>query len=347
MTIRIGIIGIGYGQHVLLPAFNADSRAEVTALCASTVERAKAVADKHGVADAYDDPFALIASPDVDAVAIAVPPDQQPAIALAVLNAGKPVFVEKPLATRTHDARELAELAAKTGNPNVIDFEFPEIDAWQIAQRMLADDAVGTVHHIEVTWDVQTYANRNLLTNWKTQSEMGGTLYNFTSHVFHYLEWFSGQPITHLSARLGKGTFDTRSGDTLNLIAAQLANGTLANVTVSSNSIMGSGHRIAFYGQEGTLILENTSRDYIYGFTLKYARAGDEGFSAVELPREDRDVDGRRFATGRLITRFLDWIADGQPTTPTIREGLRVQTLIASAQESNEQGAWVAVANDS
>ena len=72
--IGIGVIGISFGQHVHVPAFRSDPRCEVRAICATTLDRAKEVAERFNIPDAYGDAHQLIADPGIDAVAIAVPP---------------------------------------------------------------------------------------------------------------------------------------------------------------------------------------------------------------------------------------------------------------------------------
>ena len=283
MTLKVGIVGIGYGQHVLLPVFQVDERVTVVGLCASTEERARAVADQHGIPGAYGDPAALIA--DVDAVVVAVPPQMQPAIVLAALEAGKPVFVEKPLATSVGDAQLMADAAAHVNVPNVIDFEFPEITAWGVAREQV--QAMGALRHIEVIWNIENYSNRARLDNWKTQSEGGGALYNFVSHVFYYLSWFVGEPIIGLSATLTKAPTDPRGGDTLDAITVRFAHGLAGVVSVSNHAFMGSGHRITFYGDDATLVLENTTKDYMSGFTVRYAeREPDAALRELSVPAD-------------------------------------------------------------
>ncbi|MEO1443340.1 MAG: Gfo/Idh/MocA family oxidoreductase, partial [Chloroflexota bacterium] len=297
MTLNAGIIGIGYGQHVLLPVFRADPRTDVLALCASTQERAQNVADEHNVPRAYGNWRDLIADDDIDVIAIATPPHLQPEIAIATAEAGKHLLLEKPLATTLAGAQRMAAAIEAAGVANVVDFEFPEIDAWGRARDLLPQ--IGGLRHVEVLWNVETYANRNNLTNWKTQANGGGTLYNFVSHVFYNLGWFVGENIARISATLTKAPSDARDGDTVNMITAEFESGLAASITVSSHAFMGSGHCWMFYGDDGTLVLENTTRDYIYGFTLRYALRGDDAFREVELPAENPDVDGRRLATGR------------------------------------------------
>lgn len=341
MAIQVGIVGIGYGQHVLLPVFQADDRCEVVALAASTQERARSVADEHSVTYAYGDWRDMIANDEIDLIAVAVPPQQQPEIAIAAAEAGKHLLLEKPLATTLPAAQRMAMAVLSAGVAHSVDMEFPEIDAWQEAQRILAAGGIGALRHVELVWDVENYANRNRLVNWKTQQDGGGVLYNYMSHVFYNLEWFLGEPIAQLSALLSQAPTDTRTGDTVNIITAQMESGTAVSLTVSSHAFMGSGHRWVFYGDDGTLILENTTRDYVYGFTLRHATRADAVFREVPLPLEDASLDGRRLATGRVVDKLLRWIDGGDAAHPNIVDGVRVQRLIAHAQQSHQERRWV------
>lgn len=336
MTINIGIVGAGYGQYVLLPALREDRRAEVVAICASTQQKADAVAAEHGIERAYGDWRALVAAPDVDAVAVATPPDVQPAIAVEAARAGKPLFLEKPLALTLDDAEYMAGVIGNSGVPNVIDFEFPEIDAWQEARALLP--TLGSLRHIEVNWHVENYANRHHLDTWKARA-----LPNYVSHVFYNLEWFVGERVARLSARLTGAPNDERDADTVNVIAAEFESGLLASITVSNHAFMGSGHRWTFYGDDGTLDLHNPTRDYIYGFKLRHATRTDHDLHNIPLPVEDAATDGRRLASGRVAARWLDWVEKGVATHPTVADGLRVQTLLHAAEQSDKARRWLDV----
>jgi predicted dehydrogenase len=340
MTVNIGVIGIGYGQHVLLPVFQMDPRTTVHAVCASTAERAHEVADAHGVPKAYGDWHDLIADPQIDAVAVATPPAIQPQIAIAAANAGKHLFLEKPLALSVTDAEAVVNAVTRAGVVHTMDFEFPEMHTWRKARELLTSGSVGALRHIEAAWNVETYANRHHLTNWKTSAD-GGTLYSFVSHVFYNLEWLTGGRVVRLAARLGKAPQDTRTGDTVNLLHVEMAGGLLVSITVSSHAFMGGGHRWTFYGDDGTLLLENPTRDYIHGFTLRRALRATGILQDVTTMLEDYTVDGRRLMAGRVADRFLDAISNGGNATPDAHDGLRVQRLIALAQQSDAAGQWV------
>ena len=109
---------------------------------------------------------------------------------------------------------------------------------------------------------------------------------------------------------------------------------------MSCASFLGSGHRIEFYGEEGTLVLANPTSDYFDGFELKQARRSDRALQqvAIETAGSGRLPDSRIAPVPRLVARFLDACEGGPPATPGFAEGYRVQLLIDAARRAHESG---------
>ncbi|MBS0534062.1 MAG: Gfo/Idh/MocA family oxidoreductase [Proteobacteria bacterium] len=346
--IRIGIVGVNYGRTVLLPAFRADARCEVAALCGSDEARTAAHARQAGVAKAYGDWRALVADQDVDAVVIATVPSLQAEIALAALNAGKPVFAEKPMASTLEEARAMRDAADKSGVPTGIDFNFHQIMAWQKAKALLDAGSIGALRHVTVHWHVENYSIQQRMKNWKTlRDDGGGVLGNFVSHCFHYLEWFAG-PVSGLQARVGGLPGDSEL-DTTVAMALHYASGPLVSLSMSCASFRGSGHRIEFYGENGTLVLHNRTADYMRGFVLSHAKRPDEmTIVPVEDSLDAGQPDGRIAPASRLATKFVDCLVEKpryKPNAaPDFAAGFRVQQLIDAAQRSNREGRFIGVA---
>ncbi|MBI1205646.1 MAG: hypothetical protein GC182_24340 [Rhodopseudomonas sp.] len=348
-VIRLGIIGSNYGRTVLLPAFRADPRCQVVALAGSDAARTRQLADDAGIPTATGDWRTVVANPDIDAVAIATLPRLQADIALAALDAGKPVFAEKPMAGDLAAARAMRDTAARSGLPTGIDFNFHQIAPWLRAKAMLEAGAIGALRHVTVDWQVENYAVQHRVRNWKTAGgdSGGGVLGNFISHCFHYLEWFGG-PLTGLQARIA-GLPDDAGLQTTVTMALQYAAGPQISLAMSCASYKGPGHRIAFFGEDGTLVLDNPGPDYMRGFVLSHARrpGGFERIDAAD-PTDARYPDGRIAPVARLATSFLDAI-DGAPrykpnVAPGFTAGYRVQQLIDAAQRSHGLGQWIDIA---
>jgi len=285
----------------------------------------------------------------VDAVAIAVPPIYQPAIVEAAAERRLSVFLEKPLSLTLPDALRISEAMKAANIAGVVDFNFIGIEAFRTTRDAIRSNKIGRLDHVAVNWQVETYANRHRVRNWKTNSaEGGGTLSSFVSHSLHYLEWLTEQRVRSLSARLFGIVGDDRPGDATAYLHLEFESGASASIATSSASPQGSGHEIACYGSEGCLILRNTTSDYMRGFDLVYGtRSGAVPISIMrsELAQKDAE-DGRIAPSAWLVAVLLDAIygqGDGFDGVGVL-SGVRVQQLIDAARQSNRSRKWVNVA---
>ena len=345
--IGVGIVGCNYGRNVLLPGFRGDPRCEVVALAGTDAARVAELARADNIARGHGDWRALVEDDAVAAVAIAVPPDIQPQIACRALVLGKPVFVEKPLAVDLAAAREMLARARENGRPTMIDFNFPELAAWRRAKSLLDDGAVGRLRHVVVTWNVENQATRLRQVSWKTRPDGGGgILGNFVSHCFYYLEWFCG-PIVGLGSRIFR--LPDGAAESSVALALAFASGAAGILQMSCASFLGSGHRIEFYGEEGTLVLANPTSDYFDGFELSLARRSDRALQKVTIETAScgRLPDSRIAPVARLVGRFLDACESGRRATPGFAEGYRVQLLIDTARRAHGSGCWMEVTGES
>src|SRR6201991_3743810 len=114
-TLRIGVLGAARiaPQALLNPAKN-NAEVVVAAVAARDVARARDFATKHGIARVHDGYDALLADPDVDAIYNPLPNGLHGRWTRAALAAGKHVLCEKPFTANAAEAREIADLAAKS-----------------------------------------------------------------------------------------------------------------------------------------------------------------------------------------------------------------------------------------
>jgi len=237
----------------------------------------------------------------------------------------------------------MAQAAEASGRPTTVDFSFCEILSWRKAKALLDEGAIGRLRHVAVNWNVENYATRMRIRNWKTSAaEGGGALGNFVSHSFHYLEWLCG-PIVGMSARLS-GLPDDPAMQTNAAVSVAFQSGAAGTLAMSSASYLGSGHRLEFYGEDGALRLINDTADYMRGFQLSMAQRPAGALTAVEVvdPVDLRfPSDGRIAPVSRLAAGFLDAIENGQPTAVGFAQGLRVQALLDTARRANNRGRWL------
>jgi predicted dehydrogenase len=327
--IQVCVIGAGFGQQVHVPVFRSIPGCEVAAICASTQEKAGAVADKLGIPGAYGNWQEMLDQQKPDLLAIATLPELQYEIARVALARKIAVLCEKPLSLSRSQAEVLRTLAASHGVPCMVDLEFPEIEAWAKCRKLLPE--IGALDSLAITWKVQTFLNRKKLSSWKTDRAQGGAaLYSFGPHVFHYLEWFAG-PISSFSARLSKLPDDSRSSDTIFNLEGTFMSGARFNALVHTDYPGPPEHILTFHGKEpqAVLKLENLTKDYVQGFKLiKNGKIRSEATQPAS--------DGRILAVTPLAKRLVAWIRDGRPSTPGLNEGVRIQNLIELAIESDK-----------
>ena len=110
--IRVGIIGAGFGQHVLLPAFRSIDHVVVRGIATTSLQRSQTMADQYHLPKAYVSWQAMLDDPDIDALVIAVPPAVQQIIIREALQRNKHLFCEKPLGVSAEVTQAFASEAA-------------------------------------------------------------------------------------------------------------------------------------------------------------------------------------------------------------------------------------------
>src|SRR6185503_6177623 len=110
--IKWGIIGCGDVTEVKSgPAFNKVANSELVAVMRRDAEKAKDYANRHKVPKWYSDADKLINDPEINAIYIATPPSSHEEYTLAAIQAGKQVYVEKPMTVTASSALKMAKAA--------------------------------------------------------------------------------------------------------------------------------------------------------------------------------------------------------------------------------------------
>lgn len=328
--IKLGIIGVEFGQRVLLPAFRTVDSIEVVGFAATSLENAQKACKRHQVARAYASWHDMIHDSSIDALAIAVPPLVQEAIVLEALKMNKHLFCEKPLGISLSATEFFFKEAEKRKLANMVDFEFHTIPVWQTAKNFLKSGALGNLHTGILNWQLETDANRLKLNNWKTKSiEGGGVLFNFASHIFYNLEWLFGSIHSVFMAGTDKAIHGI----------IKFKNDRIITYCIGTASQQGSGQQIEIYGEAGSLKLINHNRDIVNGFKLFIGKNGQE--TLTHYPEQGED--GRVFAVSRLAERFAKWILTKQSQEPSFLQGHRVNTLLHACLQSQKTQCLVNV----
>ena len=211
---NVAVIGLGiWGKNHALSYADYD-RCELALVCDADRERAREVGENLGVP--WTDDAADVAASDVDGVSIATPDHLHTAVTIEMLNAGKNVFVEKPLATSVDDARRLAAAAAESGKIAIVDFQ----NRWNPAFMGIKD----AVANGEVGPPVMGYARLSdsiaVAESWLSWAGRSGPEWFLFPHTIDIARWIVGQEPVSVYALGKRGILASRGIDCWDAIQA-------------------------------------------------------------------------------------------------------------------------------
>lgn len=219
--IRWGFIGCGeVTEKKSGPAFNLVEGSRVVAVMSRNGERARSYAERHGVARWYDDAQSLVNDPDVNAVYIATPPSSHVTYAIMAMRAGKPVYVEKPLAASYADCLRVNRMMRQTHVPCFVAYYRRELPYFKKVKQLVASGAIGRVLNVQIRFAVPP---RDLDYNahalpWRVQRDIagGGYFYDLAPHQIDLLQDIFGPILRARGFSTNRGglydTEDTVSG---------------------------------------------------------------------------------------------------------------------------------------
>ena len=351
-TVRIGIIGTGFGVSSQLPGFRSVPGAEVVAICSGRRERAEQAAREHKIQLAFDNYQTMLNQAELDLVSIVTPVITHAPMTLAAIDAGCHILCEKPTAMDADEARAMYDRATMAGVIHMIDHELRFDPTRSRIAELLAEGYLGTVYYVAIRNVGNMRVAGRPWSWWSQRSHGGGALGASGSHQVDLLRWWLGD-IVEVSGELetfvrrrpdplsGGELRDVDSDDTCNF-RAHLASGAQAQVTISYVAHHGGSNGVEIHGSEGSLVLDNDDR--LWG-----RRAGAE--QAEELtpapsqvgPQIRANVWARSFAL--LAQELVGAIRQERALRrgATFYDGWRCQQVLDAVRSSSEQRRWVEV----
>lgn len=150
-TIRWGMIGAGSVTEAKSgPALQRAAGSALVAVMRRSGDKARDYALRHGVPRWYDDAAALIADPEVDAVYIATPPSSHREYTLMCAAAGKPVYVEKPMALSHAECQEMIAACEAAGVPLFVAYYRRALERFRKVRELLESGAIGELRAFSI-----------------------------------------------------------------------------------------------------------------------------------------------------------------------------------------------------
>ena len=270
MAIRWGIIGCGDVCELKSgPAFYKIAGCELRIVMRRDAEKAADFARRHGVAQSTADAQAVIASPEVDAVYIATPPGQHLEYALRVAEAGKPCYVEKPMARSASECRQMLEAFERARQPLFVAYYRRALPRFLAVKELLASGRLGQVLAVSHIYQGRVQpggapAPPFPATGWRESvAESGGGLFlDLGSHVLDLLDFLLGRlsRVAGSAARRTASASAPGSPEDTVVMSFATESGVLGTARYQFHT-SASVDRLEFVGTQGTLSLSVFGRE--------------------------------------------------------------------------------------
>ena len=182
-TLGVAVVGFGWMGRVHTQAYARvphhypalPLRAELVTVAEDVPGRAEEAAAQFGFASATRDWREVAADPRVQAVSITAPNFLHREIGVAMAEAGKHIWIEKPVGLTAEDARAVADAAARTGVRSAVGFNYRNAPAVETARELIASGEIGTVTHVRVRLFSDYAAHPQGALTWRYERERGGS----------------------------------------------------------------------------------------------------------------------------------------------------------------------------
>ncbi|MBM3340659.1 MAG: Gfo/Idh/MocA family oxidoreductase [Betaproteobacteria bacterium] len=363
--IRLGFIGANvkstWASQSHFPAIAAHPDVEMTAVCTRNADSAEAARKAFGAKLAFTDYRTMIASNEIDAVAVVVrvPSHYEPT--KAAIEAGKHVYTEWPLGRTTAEAVELTALAKAKDVQTAVGLQSRVSPALLYIKELIATGYVGEVLACHVSTHRDGPLERPSSRAWQRDVTLGANPLTIANgHVIDALRFVAGN-FTRVSSMVTtqvkqwyetdtKKMVDVTSPDNIQ-VNGTLAGGAAASVHVGAVPWAGPGFRMEIFGREGTLIATGSISSQ-RGEMLR-VRGAQKSHELKDLPLPDRFAhvpanfpQGDPYNVGQLYALFADSIRSGKAHArlPTFDTAVELHRFLDTIQQASDAERTLPVA---
>jgi predicted dehydrogenase/protoporphyrinogen oxidase len=335
--VRIGVVGVGYwGPNLVRNLADLDSF-EIAYVCDKRPAALEPFERRYTTASSTTRFEELLADDGVDAVAIATPVSTHYALAKAALEAGKHVFVEKPLAASSDEVRELMELAEDRDRVLMPGHTFLYSPAVRTIKSLIDEGELGDIYFIS-----SSRVNLGL-----HQPDVS-VVWDLGPHDFSILRYWLGALPAEVSA-LSRSCVIPHVPDVC-FINMRYPSGTLAHVELSWLA-PSKLRRTAIVGSKKMVVYDDTATEPVKIFDSGASLPDPESFGEYKLSYRTGDIVSPRIdATEPLSLELADFAAavrEGAPLASSAEVGLDVVRTVEAVDRSlAEDGAPVVIEAD-
>lgn len=296
MTARIGVVGVGWWaafNHI--PTIQQRPEAEIAAICDLSPERLRIAGDRFGIEAQYTNVDAMLAAEALDGVMVSTPHVAHAGPAIAALESGAHVLIEKPMATTAADGRAIAKVAKEAGLQVVIPTALNFEPYTAKARGWIRDGRIGDVRHIvcqmgsplqdlfagEPMAETADHLFRPPASTWADPARAGGYAWGQMSHSLAWMIHVTGLTVKQVFCRAGQSPTGV---DYYDAAAGIASNGATVSLSGSSTVPKHKGMHVdvRIYGADGMVVFNNQeSKVELWRFD------GDD--DSLGLERQDYD----------------------------------------------------------
>ena len=357
--IRLGLIGASvkgtWSSRSHLPAARASGDIELTAACTTRPDSAEAARQAWGARLAFSDWREMVASPEIDAVAVVVRVPSHYPPAKAALEAGKHVYCEWPLGRTTAEGEELAALAKAKGLVTAIGLQARANPALMHMRELVASGYVGEMMAVHIAMIRDGVLSRPSHRTWQRDAELGAnTLTIANGHTIDAMRFVTGDfaRVSAVVATQAKQWLDTVTNTWLDvtapdniLISGRLKSGAVVSSHVGAIPFAGSGYRMEIYGREGTLVASGEDSPQLGEVVLHGAKRSDT-LAPITVPERFTLASpgtprGEAFNVGQMYRLFSETIRGRASDLPNFDTAVELHRLVDAIKQASDTGREV------
>ena len=338
--LKLGFLGVGsIAQLAHLPAAVKAHNVDLVAVCDASEQMARDIAGIYGAREWFTDYDTFLDQADIEAVVLPVPDPFHAPLAIAAMEAGKHVLVEKPLATDVPTAESMVEAAARTGKQ----LQLATMKRWdpglQYAQSFAAGDMgqrltvsgwyCDSRYHgtyVNTHWAIRRFAEGRIMPTQSPYEDLTAAM--IRGHGVHLIDTlhFFGGPIVAVAASQSMKYGSTGICGTL-----EYADGAVGAFQLIGIVVMDWYEGLQVHGERGSIEAKIGFPYWKQGAEVRVFDAASEEYRTPTTPDPDpyeRQIEG--FAAALLA---------GLPVSPSAKDGLMDQRVLEAIAQSLRTGA--------
>jgi predicted dehydrogenase len=358
--IRVGLVGVGnWGRYGHIPALRLLPDYDIVAVASRSIDKATVLADTFGIPHAFGHFRQLVEHRDVDLVVVLPPAPEHAAVVRAAIAAGKDVYCEWPLTTKTTDSEELLMLAEQARVKHFVGFQRTLGASSLLLNELLANRYVGSLRSVRMHVSMAGFGpSRSKALDWTIPAaNFSHVLSIYGGHFMDMLFHAIGKPATLAAivktqfpeVTLSDGSNHQNETPDAVMVTGTLDNGAMFQIHLEGGKLNQMGLQIEITGTDGDLEVSN-KRAFVtkHHDTVRGAQDDARPWMEIEIPDHLRlvppsDLDVSVQDLAQLYAAFARDRATGTKSVRDFKDAVEMHRLIDAINEASSSHSFVSL----